>query len=114
MDLFTIVPIFIGVVFVIIIGAIIFQAGKGVAEWADNNSKPVQSEPARIVTKRSETRGHRDSNVSTRYYVTFELISGDRREFPIRGKEYGMLSEGDEGMLTYQGTRYHGFERGRV
>ena len=31
--------------------------------------------------------------------------------FIYSGKEYGMLVEGDIGKLTFQGTRYHGFER---
>jgi hypothetical protein len=111
------VPLFIGVVFVIVITTILFRAGKGIAEWADNNSKPVLSERAKIVGKRSETSGqvHSNSggNVSTWYYATFELPSGERHEFCLNGKEYGLLSEGDEGTLTYQGTRYHRFERGR-
>jgi hypothetical protein len=116
MNLFTIVPVFIAVVFVIIIVTILFWAGKGIAEWSANNSKPVLSEHVRVMAKRSETSGqvsNTGGNVSTRYYATFELPSGDRREFSIGGKEYGMLSDGDEGTLTYQGTRYHGFKRGR-
>jgi len=113
MDIFTIVPIFIGLVFIIVVGTILFQVGKGLAEWANNNSMPVKSEHVRIVAKRSETRGHSEGPVSTRYYVTFELLSGDRRELSIHGKEYGVLSEGDEGTLTYQGTRYRGFDRDR-
>jgi len=113
MDIFTIVPTFIGLVFIIVVGTILFKVGKGLAEWANNNSMPVQSEHVRIVAKRSETRGHSEGPVSTRYYVTFELLSGDRRELSIHGKEYGMLSEGDEGTLTYQGTRYRGFDRDR-
>ena len=32
-------------------------------------------------------------------------------EFHISGKEYGILAEGDIGKLTFQGTRYHSFER---
>jgi hypothetical protein len=119
MDMFTIVPILIGVVFVIVIGIILIQAGKGVAEWADNNAKPVLSERARVVAKRSKTSGTVHSNtggggVSTWYYATFELPSGDRREFSVAGEEYGLLCEGDEGTLTFQGTRYHGFKRVRA
>jgi hypothetical protein len=91
--------------------------GKQVAEWADNNSKPVLSAPARVITKRSETSGSVSRNtggsVSTSYYATFELETGERREFSMYGKAYGLLAEGDEGTLTYQGTRYHGFERNR-
>jgi Uncharacterized protein conserved in bacteria (DUF2199)/Protein of unknown function (DUF2500) len=54
--------------------------------------------------------------VGERPYVELEPTdhTGDRREFSISGNEYGMLAEGDEGRLTYQGTRYRGFERGRV
>jgi hypothetical protein len=111
--LFVIVPVFIGVVWVIIL----IQMGKRVAEWADNNSKPVLSAPARVVTKRSATSGSVSQNtggsVSTDYYATFELETGERMEFSLYGKDYGMLAEGDEGALTYQGTRYHGFERKR-
>jgi hypothetical protein len=110
--LFVIVPVFIGVVFIIIA----VQIGKQVAEWADNNSRPVLSVPARVVTKRSATSGSVSSNtggsVSTSYYATFELEGGERKEFSLYGKDYGMLAEGDEGTLTYQGTRYHGFQRG--
>ena len=29
----------------------------------------------------------------------------------VSGTEYGMLSEGDTGRLTFQGTRYLSFER---
>ena len=32
-------------------------------------------------------------------------------EFAIRGTEYGLLAEGDRGKLTFQGTRYLGFQR---
>ena len=115
MDLFTIVPVFIGVVFVIVIGVIIFQAGKGIAEWSHNNSQPVLSVPARLVSKRTATSGSVSSNsggqVSTSYFATFELGSGERLEFSMSGKGYGLLAEGDAGTLTYQGTRYHGFQR---
>ena len=45
------------------------------------------------------------------YYVTFQVESGDRMELSVRGKEYGLLAEGDYGRLTFQGTRYLGFQR---
>ena len=32
-------------------------------------------------------------------------------ELHVAGHEYGMLIEGDQGMLSFQGTRYLGFER---
>ena len=51
------------------------------------------------------------STTSTSYYVIFEVESGAWMEFSVYGEEYGMLAEGDEGKLTFQGSRYLGFER---
>ena len=48
---------------------------------------------------------------STSYYVTFQVESGDRMELSVKSSEYGMLAEGDSGRLTFQGTRFLGFER---
>jgi hypothetical protein len=114
--LFLIVPLFIGIVFLVILVQII----RGVAEWARNNSMPVETVPARVVAKRTDTwrsgthhhhHHHSHGRVRTSYFVTFELKSGERMEFGLYGKDYGLLVEGDEGKLTYQGTRYHRFGR---
>lgn len=109
--MFTIVPI-------IIIGIIIFTIVKGISEWSANNNSPKLTVPATVVTKRTRTsNNHHHSNdhmhttSSTSYYVTFQFESGDRTEFSLKGREYGMLAEGDIGMLTFQGTRYLEFER---
>ena len=105
--LFVIVPIFIGIVFLIIL----VQIGRQVAEWAYNNGQPVLSVAARVVTKRNETSSGMSSNngrrVWTSYYVTFELKGGERKEFSLYGSDYGMLAEGDQGTLTYQIGRAH-------
>jgi hypothetical protein len=115
MDLFAIVPILIGLGFVLVIGGILFQIVRGIGQWSYNNGQPVLSEPARLVSKRQETSGSVSSNtggtVSTTYYVTFELPSGERREFRMGGRDFGVLAEGDEGNLVYQGTRFKGFDR---
>ena len=37
---------------------------------------------------------------------------GDRLELPVDGSDYGLLVEGDTGKLSFQGTRYLGFQRG--
>jgi hypothetical protein len=50
-------------------------------------------------------------HTSTSYYVTFQVASGDRMELHVSGREYGILIEGDYGKLTFQGTRYLGFQR---
>ena len=47
----------------------------------------------------------------TTYYVTFEVESGDRIELVVPSSEYGFMVEGDQGKLTFQGTRYISFDR---
>ncbi|UAL47962.1 DUF2500 domain-containing protein [Sutcliffiella horikoshii] len=119
--MFQIVPIFIGIIFVIVIGSILISVFKGIGEWQKNEQSPKLSVPAVVtskrieVTKRSNMHHHNDTHhhhsSSTRYFVTFEFESGDRLEFHVSGKEYGLLSEGDYGVLSFQGTRYLGFQR---
>lgn len=58
-----------------------------------------------------QQESHLSSSAYTTYYVTFEFESGDRLEFHISGKEYGLLSESDTGILSFQGSRYLGFQR---
>ena len=94
---------------------------KGISQWHKNNESPVLTVPARIVTKRTAVHQYTNgagpdtvtNDTSTTYFATFEVESGDRIEFPVKGTEYGMLAEGDQGRLTFQGTRYLGFERDR-
>jgi hypothetical protein len=105
------------VMFVLVVGLILFGFVRGIAVWLGNNRQPIRSDSGRVVSKRTDTSGTVGGNnmggmVSTSYYATFELLSGERKEFRVGGSEYGQLSEGDEGTLTHQGTRYKGFDRG--
>jgi hypothetical protein len=110
--IFTLGPIFIGLVAIIIFSAIIFSLVKSISTWNLNNNSPKLTVPAEVVTKRTETSGGSgDSTASTWYYATFQVESGDRIELALNGSQYGMLADGDLGMLTFQGTRYRGFER---
>lgn len=121
--MFNIVPIFVMIGFVVVFGLIIFTMGKGIVQWKKNEDSPRLSVPAIVKTKRTDvsrhTHHHTEPNhhnhvtSSTRYYVTFEFESGDRSEFMVSGSEFGQLAEGDMGKLTFQGTRYLGFERMR-
>lgn len=104
--------IFAGVIFLLVISVFIYIIVTGVSQWTKNNNSPKLTVPAEVKTKRTRTSGGSgDSSASTWYYVTFQVESGDRMEFGVRGTEYGMLAEGDVGMLTFQGTRYLEFER---
>lgn len=111
--IFSIVPIFIFTIFIII-------AFKGVSQWRYNNNQPILIVSAKLISKRTDVSttmhnnsdgigAHHDS--STTYYLTFEVESGSRIEFRVPGYEFGLLIEGDTGKLKFQGTRYLGFER---
>ena len=120
--MFTIVPVIVGIGFIVGIGMIIYRAGQGAKKWKRNNESTVLTVDARVVTKRTDVSHHHHANTTnntmdtgystTYYYVTFEVESGDRIEFHVRGEEFGLLAEGDTGKVTFQGTRYLGFSRG--
>ena len=106
------------IVFMLVIGTFIVIAVKGIGQWNKNNNSPRLTVPAVVVSKRTDVSHHRNGGVnehhyhtSTSYYITFQVDSGDRMEFYVTGQEYGMLIERDQGMLSFQGTRYLGFER---
>ena len=106
-------------VFVLVIGMLVVTAVRGISQWNKNNNSPRLTVPATIVAKRTNVThhhhngagGHHHHHTSTTYYVTFQVDSGDRMELQVNGTECGMLIEGDRGELSFQGTRYLGFER---
>lgn len=117
-NMFSVMGIIFPVFFLLIASVFIITIFKGISQWSSNNKEPVLSVAATLVTKRTNVSRHshnannnHHTSTSTTYYATFEVESGDRIEFTIPGKEYGMLVEGDLGKLTFQGTRYLGFER---
>ena len=108
--MFTLIP---AIIFITILVTLI----KGISQWNKNNQSPRLTVPATIIAKRTNVSHHHHAgehhhhHTSTSYYVTFEVESGDRMEFHVAGHEYGLLMEGDQGKLSFQGTRYLGFER---
>ncbi|WP_282936497.1 DUF2500 domain-containing protein [Paenibacillus sp. RC67] len=103
--LFVIVPIFI-------VGVIVVMVVKGLSTWAGNNAAEVVNTQARVVSKRIEVSGGSgDTSSSTTYFVTFEFPDGRRIELRVRGSVHGLLVEGDQGTLNYQGTRFNDFQR---
>lgn len=111
-DMYSLAPLFIGLIFIFVIGFILFAIFRGIREWSNNNKQPRLKVVADVVSKRTEVnRGGQDHSSSTRYYVTFQVESGDRIEFSVSGREYGQIAEGDVGELIFQGTRYNGFTR---
>ena len=98
--------------------------GRGIWVWIRNNHSPVQNVTARVAAKRMKVTGHGmttagrvsamhtiGASTYTRYFATFELEDGKRLELSLKDAEFSMLAEGDQGQLSFQGTRYLGFER---
>ena len=117
--MFNIIELLFPVIFILIFIMIIFTLAKGISTWHKNNNSPRLTVSARIVAKRQNTTYQTHPNAgdtsgahgyhttsSTTYYVTFQVESGDIIEMSVSGSEYGKLTEGDEGKLTFQGTRY--------
>lgn len=104
-------PIFHVIIFAIVIGIISFQLLKALWIWYRNQQSPIERELAEIVSKRSHVSPMGNQQSSTSYYVTFEFGLGERREFRLPAKDYGLLAEGDKGTLTFRGSRFISFER---
>lgn len=112
--MFNVFPIFVCIIFLLVIGMFIFVLVKGISQWNENNHSPRLTVPVTVVAKRTNVSHHLHDNHtsrSTSYYVTFQVESGDRMELQMQGHEYGLIVEGDRGVLTFQGTRFLSFER---
>lgn len=113
----TLFPVMFFAVFVIVIVGFVVTFAKGASQWHRNNQSPRLTVTAEVVSRHEDVSVHHHggevhhTSRSTTYYVTFQVESGDRMEFQIPRSEYGFLVEGDRGQLTFQGTRYLGFER---
>lgn len=89
------------VVFIVIIS-------RSASENNKNDQSPVLTVPATVVAKRTHVWG---DHAHTNYYVTFQVASGDRMELNVPHNHFGYLVDGDQGNLTFQGTRFLSFER---
>lgn len=113
---FEIFGVFFAVVLVFVIGIFIFVFTKIIGSWAKNNHSPRLTIPCTVVAKRIDHSDgfaghHEHMHIHTQYFVTFETENNDRMELAVMGHEFGLLIEGDKGNLTFQGTRYLGFDR---
>lgn len=112
------------VIFVGILTVIVIQAAKGILQWHKNNQSPQLTVPARVIGKRVSISHHQTpmagdatgahgfmTTASSTCFVTFQFNDGERMVFHVSKSEYGMLAEGDAGLLRCQGTRYLSFDR---
>ena len=102
------------ILFLVVFAVILF---KGLKQWNKNNNSPRLTVPVTVVSKRTNVSHHHHggthhhASTSTSYYVTFQVESGDRMELHLSGSQFGLIVEGDRGLLTFQGTRFLDFQR---
>lgn len=107
----TVLPVF----FAVVLGIVVLSIVREALSWNRNRQQPVLTVNSKIAARRTHLKQvHHEPEAPhtiTVYYVTFEVESGDRLEFQLSGEDYGMCAEGDEGELTFRGTKFYSFER---
>ena len=104
--------LFGGAIFLIVIGTFIYVLVRGLSRWISNNATEISTKRSTVTDKRTEVwGGSSDSSANTNYYITFELEDHTRVELHVRANQFGLISIGDQGELTYQGTRFKEFNR---
>lgn len=118
-------PIIFTLVFLLVSGTFVYVIISGLVRFFKNQASPQLVVLARVAAKRTETRSspghtyhhgtnhyhHSHSHTFTRYFITFELEDNKRIELQVTGRDYGLIAKEDKGRLTYQGTRFQGFDR---
>ncbi|CAM2905262.1 DUF2500 domain-containing protein [Paenibacillus sediminis] len=104
--------IFGGLVFTLVVGGFLFVIIRGLKIWLSNNASEIITQKCKVVDKRTEVwGGSGDSSANTNYYITFEFEDHTRKELYVSAKHFGLIVIGDQGELTYQGTRFKEFSR---
>ena len=116
MGMFNFMSFIFPVFFILFFGMFIFIIIRNVKEWSHNNKQPIIPVDSTIISKRTNVSHHHHGDThttssSTTYYVTFQFDNGERLELRVPGEQYGLMAEGDKGVLSFQGTRFINFER---
>ena len=121
---FQVMSVIVPIIFLLVVGVFVTNMMKGIGTWNKNNDSPQLTVDATVVSKRMDVSRMHHANAgditgahgfhtssATRYYTTFQVASEDRMEFSISGQDYGLFAEGDQGQLSFQGTRFLSFQR---
>ena len=105
--------------FVFLLSVFIFAIPTGLAMSKQNNNniygdnesgEIIEERNVKLIAKR--TLPHPANHTIMINMVVFELSNGDRLELVIKDSSiYGVMMEGDNGILTYQGKKFLKFER---
>ncbi len=117
------------IIYIVIFIAFIFIAYNGYEkfkEWQNNNSMPIVNVKAIVIDKKQEDNNKnmdliddskremknedRYDRLNDTYLIAFQDIqTKENMHFNVKEEIYENVNKNQEGILTYQGTRFHGF-----
>jgi hypothetical protein len=108
-----IVAIAIAIIMILLFAVcVVYLVVEPILKAVRDGAKAVVERRATVIAKRQEFWGGvTASPYTTSYYVTFEMESQDRIELEVEDTDYGLIIEGDSGILLSQGDTFKGFQR---
>ncbi|ASE75718.1 DUF2500 domain-containing protein [Salmonella enterica] len=111
-------PLFFIIIIALIVVAASFRFVQQRREKAANEAAPLQQNQVVVSNKREKPVNDRRSRqqevspagTSMRYEVSFKPLNGGlEKTFRLQAQQYHALTVGDQGTLSYKGTRFVGF-----
>ncbi len=111
-------PLFFIIIIALIVVAASFRFVQQRREKAANEAAPLQQKQVVVSSKREKPVNDRRSRqqevipagTSMRYEVSFKSLNGGlEKTFRLQAQQYHALTVGDQGTLSYKGTRFVGF-----
>ncbi|UPY23728.1 DUF2500 domain-containing protein [Salmonella enterica subsp. enterica serovar Hadar] len=111
-------PLFFIIIIALIVVAASFRFVQQRREKAANETAPLQQNQVVVSNKREKPVNDRRSRqqevspagTSMRYEVSFKPLNGGlEKTFRLQAQQYHALTVGDQGTLSYKGTRFVGF-----
>ncbi|EJJ1802263.1 DUF2500 domain-containing protein [Salmonella enterica] len=111
-------PLFFIIIIALIVVAASFSFVQQRREKAANEAAPLQQKLVVVSNKREKPVNDRRSRqqevspagTSMRYEVSFKPLNGGlEKTFRLQAQQYHALTVGDQGTLSYKGTRFVGF-----
>ncbi|EAA9735635.1 DUF2500 domain-containing protein [Salmonella enterica subsp. enterica serovar Havana] len=111
-------PLFFIIIIALIVVAASFRFFQQRREKAANEAAPLQQKLVVVSSKREKPVNDRRSRqqevspagTSMRYEVSFKPLNGGlEKTFRLQAQQYHALTVGDQGTLSYKGTRFVGF-----
>ncbi|MCQ3656415.1 DUF2500 domain-containing protein [Salmonella enterica subsp. enterica serovar Indiana] len=111
-------PLFFIIIIALIVVAASFRFVQQRREKAANEAAPLQQKLVVVSNKREKPVNDRRSRqqevspagTSMRYEVSFKPLNGGlEKTFRLQAQQYHALTVGEQGTLSYKGTRFVGF-----